>query len=382
MARLRSLVKKKKKSVLNKIVHFFSHSSYQTYFVGGIIRDTILKRDTKDVDLIIEGNVVKAGNELNTILNGKLESHKDFGTITIYKDNMRFDLAMARKEVYRTPGALPIISKANIDEDLARRDFTINAIALSISNNSCGQIFDPFDGITDIKKGLIRILHKKSFFDDPTRIFRALRYKNRLGFKLESNTEKLLKDSISKGMLEKISKQRIINELKLIFMEKSYKKTLSDLKKYHIFEFSPQALKKIESMGDLKYYYFLNLIGTTEDLPLSNQDKKIINDIKKLSKLKRDLKKAKTNSTIFYLLSKIDEKVLDIIPALYPELKQKIKLYRSLKKIKPLVNGKDLMEIGIKQGSNFKKILTHLYRLQLDGKIKDKKTALSLIRNV
>ncbi|MGQ9465538.1 MAG: CCA tRNA nucleotidyltransferase [bacterium] len=381
MARLRSLVKKKKRSVLNKIVDFFSHSSYKAYFVGGIIRDTILKRDAKDVDIIIEGNVEKAASELNTLLNGKLQRHKDFGTIAIYKDNMRFDLAMARKEIYRTPGALPIVSKANIDEDLKRRDFTINAIALSISKNTCGQILDPFDGIGDIKNGLIRILHKKSFLDDPTRIFRALRYKNQLGFRLESNTEKLLNDAISKGMLERISKQRIMNELKLIFTEKSYKKTLRDLKKYHIVEFSARALKKIEAMGDLKYYYFLNLIGT-EDLPLSNQEKRIINDLKKLNKLKRAIKMAKTNSEIFFLLSEIDEKVLNVIQTLDPELKQKIRLYRSLRKIKPLVNGKDLIKIGIKQDSNFKKILSRLYRLQLDGKINDKKTALSLIRNV
>lgn len=380
MARLKSLVKKKKRSVLNKIAHFFINSSYTAYLVGGIIRDLILKRNTKDIDIVIEGDAIKAGYELNKMLNGTLQVHKEFGTVSILKNNMRIDLATARKEFYQYPGALPTVFKSDIWDDLRRRDFTINAIALSISKEHYGEILDPFDGIGDIRKKLIRIMHKKSFIDDPTRIFRALRYKNRLAFKLEEDTENLLNNAISKKMPEKISKQRIINELKLIFAEKSYQKILADLIKYKIFNLPPDTLKKIKRTGDLKYYFFLGLIGA-ENFPLSNQEKKIINDIKKIDGLQKTIKYAKTNSALFYTLTKIDEKVINEIPKIFPDLKSSVRRYNYLKKIKPLINGEDLKKIGIKPGSDFKRILSEIYQLQLDGKIKNKKTALSYIKN-
>jgi len=374
------LVKKKKRSVLNKIINFFTYSSYNAYLVGGIIRDTILKSSTKDIDIAIEGNAIKAGYALNRILEGKLETHKNFGTISIFKDNMRIDLATTRKEIYRHPGALPIVSKSNIYEDLRRRDFTINAIALSISKNNYGEIFDPFDGTGDIKRKLIRVLYEKSFIDDPTRIFRALRYKSRLNFKLEVLTEKLLSDAILKSMIEKISKQRIMNELKLIFTEKTYQKILKDLKKYKIFMFSKKKLKNITAVGDLKYYYFLNLIGA-ESFPLSNQEKKIINDLKKLAALRKLIKRTTTNSSLYYTLNGFDEKVIKVISKLYPDLKYAIQRYQSLKKTKPLINGKDLKKLRIKTGPAFKEILTKIYKLQLDRKIRNKKTAIVFLKN-
>lgn len=380
MVKLKSLVKKKKRSVLNKIINFFTYSSYNAYLVGGIIRDTILKSSTKDIDIAIEGNAIKAGYALNRILEGKLETHKNFGTISIFKDNMRIDLATTRKEIYRHPGALPIVSKSNIYEDLRRRDFTINAIALSISKNNYGEIFDPFDGTGDIKRKLIRVLYEKSFIDDPTRIFRALRYKSRLNFKLEVLTEKLLSDAILKSMIEKISKQRIMNELKLIFTEKTYQKILKDLKKYKIFMFSKKKLKNITAVGDLKYYYFLNLIGA-ESFPLSNQEKKIINDLKKLAALRKLIKRTTTNSSLYYTLNGFDEKVIKVISKLYPDLKYAIQRYQSLKKTKPLINGKDLKKLRIKTGPAFKEILTKIYKLQLDRKIRNKKTAIVFLKN-
>jgi len=380
LVKLKSLVKKKKRSVLNKIINFFTYSSYNAYLVGGIIRDTILKSSTKDIDIAIEGNAIKAGYALNRILEGKLETHKNFGTISIFKDNMRIDLATTRKEIYRHPGALPIVSKSNIYEDLRRRDFTINAIALSISKNNYGEIFDPFDGTGDIKRKLIRVLYEKSFIDDPTRIFRALRYKSRLNFKLEVLTEKLLSDAILKSMIEKISKQRIMNELKLIFTEKTYQKILKDLKKYKIFMFSKKKLKNITAVGDLKYYYFLNLIGA-ESFPLSNQEKKIINDLKKLAALRKLIKRTTTNSSLYYTLNGFDEKVIKVISKLYPDLKYAIQRYQSLKKTKPLINGKDLKKLRIKTGPAFKEILTKIYKLQLDRKIRNKKTAIVFLKN-
>ncbi|MGB9721529.1 MAG: CCA tRNA nucleotidyltransferase [bacterium] len=380
LGRLRSLVKKKKKSVLNKVIHFFARSSYDAYLVGGFVRDTILGKKTNDIDISVQGDAMKAGYSLNRILKGKIKTHKEFRTISIFKDNIRIDLATARKEVYPFPGALPKIAKSNIYEDLRRRDFSINAIAVGISKNNFGDVFDPFDGIGDINRGLIRILHKRSFIDDPTRIFRALRYKNRFNFELDPITKRFLKDALSKTMIEKISKQRVMNELKLIFTEENYLDILYDLQRYGIFKFNKKGLKNIGVMGNLRYYYFLCLIDA-ENFPLSNQEKKIINDLRKLNITAKIVREAKDNSTLFYALKEIDKEVINRMCQIYPDLNQKIQRYYSLKKIKPLLNGKDLKKIKIEPGPQFREILTRIYKLQLNGKIKNKKLALTFLKN-
>lgn len=256
LARSKSLAKKKKKLVLNKIINFFARSSYKSFFVGGIIRDMILNQKIKDIDIAIEGDAIKLGHCLNKRLKGEIKTHREFGTIEIIKDSVRIDLATARKEIYVTPGALPIVAPAKIYDDLKRRDFTMNAIAISISKKDFGKIIDPFNGIADIKNRLIRILHRRSFIDDPTRTFRALRYKNRLGFMLEKNTEKLLTKAISEGKVKNISMQRLLNELRSIFSEKNYQKTIADLIKYRMFRLNESKLKHISRMGSIKYYFF------------------------------------------------------------------------------------------------------------------------------
>jgi poly(A) polymerase/tRNA nucleotidyltransferase (CCA-adding enzyme) len=275
---------------------------------------------------------------------------------------------------------LPVVSPSNIYEDLRRRDFSVNAIALSISKDNAGEILDPYDGIGDIRRRLIRILHRKSFIDDPTRIFRALRYKNRLNFQLERSTEALLKEAISKGMVKRISKQRLMNELKLIFAEKTYLKSLDDLLKYRIFFCNRRRLKNIDRMGSLRYYYFLNVIGA-ENFPLNRQELKIIKDLRNISTLKNILSRVKTNSTLFYTLNGVDRQVLMVIPRLYPGLKPAILRYQSLRKTKPLINGEDLKRLQIKPGPRFKELLTKIYSLQLDGKIHNKRAALSFLKN-
>ncbi len=371
MEKLRYLVKKRKKSVLNKIIDFFKKSSFNAYLVGGVVRDALLNTATNDIDITIEGDAIKAGYELNRILRGKIEVHKDFGTVTISKDKTRIDIAMARKETYPKPGSLPLVSPSDIYDDLKRRDFTINAIALAISKENFGEVFDPFNGINDIKKKLIRVLHDKSFIEDPTRILRALRYKNRLNFKLDKHTEKLLMIGSSCKVVKNVSKQRILQELRLIFEEKEWLNILKDINKYKLLEFDMERLKNLRKIPDLKYYYFLSLMK--EDFPLSNQETKIINDFKKLDNIRRDIQSTKRNSQLYYLLINIDEKVVKTISALYPGLSYKIKKFYALKKIKPLISGEDLKKMNIQPGPVFKELLNGIHKMQLDRKIKNRK---------
>lgn len=371
------MVKKRKRSVLSKVIDFFLNSQYPAYLVGGVVRDFILNRRTNDIDITVEGNAIKAGYELNRILKGRIEIHKDFNTATITLGDKKIDIAMARKEEYPKPGSLPVVSPSDIYDDLKRRDFTINAIALKLSKTDF-VVLDPFKGYNDIKHRIIRILHNKSFVDDPTRIFRALRYKNRLNFALSNDTEELLVDAVSKKMINNVSGQRILNELRLIFSERCYYEIVKDLYIYGIFNFDIERANKLKMISEMRYYYFLSLLDI--EYPLSNEERGIVRDFKILNLFIDDLSQVDTNSGLYDILNRFDDRVVKTIPELFPEFKNKVKKYLSLKKIKPFIDGEDLKTLNIKPGSVFKIILKGIYRMQLDGYIKSKKQALEVAK--
>ena len=167
------------------------------YLVGGSVRDLALGRSQLDVDAVAEGEVQSLAAAAASALGGRCVAHREFGTVTLETDEARVDLAMARTETYTRPGALPRVHPASIGEDLARRDFTINALALALCGPERGRLLDPFGGWADLRRGLVRVLHPRSFIDDATRILRAVRYAVRLGFRLESETLALLRREVS-----------------------------------------------------------------------------------------------------------------------------------------------------------------------------------------
>ncbi|MCX7995352.1 MAG: hypothetical protein N3A65_06240 [candidate division WOR-3 bacterium] len=372
------MVRKRKKSVLSKVVDFFLKSDFEAYLVGGIIRDTLLGRKTHDIDISVHGDAIKAATELNKIIRGKLEIHKDFGTATILKNRTRIDIAMTRDEIYPKPGALPQVFESDIHGDLRRRDFSINAMALALNRKKL-RFLDPFFGMKYLNERLIRVIHPKSFLDDPTRIFRALRYKNRLNFKLESKTEKLLIEAVWLRVLKKVSKQRILNELKLICKEKTYLKTLKDLHHYEIFEFNMKKLNLIKKIpDDLKCYYFLSLLE--DKFPLSNEEERIVSNFRNLERIRNTLKSAKINSDIYYALHNVDERVIKVLNRLYKGLRQKIRKFYRLRRIKPIIRGDDLLALSIKPGPIFREILSGIHKMQLDGLVKSKHDATQIIK--
>lgn len=381
MAKSKFLAKKIKKSVLNRIIDFFVHSNYHAYLAGGYIRDSTLGRESVDIDVVVEGNAIKVAEELNQKLQARLNTHKEFGTASIITTIERIDLASARIEKYPSPAKLPRVSFSTIREDLNRRDFTMNAIAMSISKENFGEIFDPFNGLADIKKKIVKVLHNKSFIDDPTRIFRALRYKNRFNFKLDKETEKLLMDAVSKNLINHLTGQRILNEIKLIFDEESYLKTIQDVSKYKILEIANSDLKLLPLLGSIKVYGYLAKFNAKK-FPLKKEENKIINEIRQLKTITTNLSRAPENSTIYNILFPISQAVIEIIPSLRPDLKEKVKKYFSLKNIEPLVTGKDLKKMGMKPGPKFKNLLKKVFELQLDKKINTKKEALGLLKDV
>jgi tRNA nucleotidyltransferase/poly(A) polymerase len=207
-----------KNKYLKNISEFSRKSSVSSYLVGGSVRDLIQKKKSRDIDIVVEGDTAKLAHGLSKYWNGKLVSHKRFGTFTILlKNGAYIDFATARKETYARPGALPVVTFSTIDEDLFRRDFTINAMAVYLEPSLIGTVLDKYNGIRDLRKRELNVLHKRSFKDDPTRILRLARFTGR-GFKPGKTTKKHLKENIR--YLSNISYERIKEELIDILNEK------------------------------------------------------------------------------------------------------------------------------------------------------------------
>lgn len=209
---------------VRQAVEIAGEQGQRLYMVGGIVRDLLLGQKNLDIDLMIEGDAIVLAKELAAKTGGKLVTHEMFNTAKLSLDGWSIDIAMARTETYARPGALPTVKPGTIKTDLFRRDFTINAMAVCLNPNCYGEIIDLYGGLDDLKDKLIRILHEKSFIDDATRIWRAIRYEQRLGFQIEPKTLKLLKRDV--GMLKTVGGYRLRRELELVLKENEPEKIL------------------------------------------------------------------------------------------------------------------------------------------------------------
>jgi len=184
------------------------------YLVGGALRDLMRGVEPVDIDLAVEGDASELARRLAHALGGATGLHERFGTATlVLADGRVFDFASTRRERYERPGALPVVEPAPLVEDLARRDFTINATALGLAGPDRWVFADPHGGAADLELGLVRVLHERSFRDDPTRLLRALRYSARLGFVLEDDTARLFAQAVEAGAPRTVSPTRIGDEL-------------------------------------------------------------------------------------------------------------------------------------------------------------------------
>ena len=199
------------------------------YLVGGAVRDALLGHPSYDLDLVVEGDVPAFARRLASRLDGRSRTHPAFGTAEVFYDRGEIDVATPRTESYAAPGALPSVEPATLEEDLARRDFTINAIAASLGQADFGRLIDPHGGRDDLAAGTIRVLHRGSFVDDPTRIFRAIRYENRLGFRMDAETEALARRSLARSIAEQVSGGRLRDELEALLDEEDVGHTIERL---------------------------------------------------------------------------------------------------------------------------------------------------------
>ncbi|MDQ3890780.1 MAG: CBS domain-containing protein [Actinomycetota bacterium] len=189
------------------------------YLVGGAVRDVLMGEPNFDVDIAVEGDGITFARALATVLGARVVPHEKFATAVVKYDGGRVDVATTRTEFYDSPAALPRVEHASIRQDLFRRDFTINAMAVSLKGDDFGRLVDYFGGVRDLESGTVRVLHNLSFIDDPTRIFRAIRYENRHGFRMDAHTLALARACVEMNLVGELSSARLRDELQALLSE-------------------------------------------------------------------------------------------------------------------------------------------------------------------
>lgn len=205
----------------------------EIFAVGGFVRDLLLAQPNLDLDLVVEEDGIAFAQALAQRLGGRVKAHEKFRTAVVVLDNgQRIDVATARLEYYAYPAALPVVELSSIKMDLYRRDFTVNALAVHLNPERFGLLEDFFGGVQDLKNRTIRVLHSLSFVEDPTRILRAIRFEQRFGFKIDGQTDRLIRNALQLAFFERLSGSRVFHELRLILDEKSALACLLRMEEY------------------------------------------------------------------------------------------------------------------------------------------------------
>ncbi len=373
--------------------------------VGGIVRDLLLGRQNLDLDFVtlsfshpLAEQLLEYFEEQPGLTEIKLLKHDAFGTARLdvaFLDGtkLHIDLATARYEHYSQPGALPTVDidpPSTLEEDLKRRDFTINALALSPTEG----LVDPYGGLEDLREGWLRILHPRSFIDDPTRLVRGCRFAARFGYKFDPDTEKHLREAVSG--LGKLTAERRRNELTLILAEVAPDRGMQILNKYDLLSQIHPLLKwdsEVEQdflrikQGEHKvrpYERFVIYLATLCAHLLPVQAEKVVTELRysheaakippQVSRLKHEvLPKLNTqlaNSQLYALLHEFDPEALEIAAILAPDKAPLLRHYLDkVTPLKPQLGGDYLKELGLKPGKQFKRILDQLRDSVLDGKL-------------
>lgn len=384
---------------------------YSVYAVGGFVRDLIMRVNNFDMDIVIEGDGIHFAEVFGQRFTCRIRAHKKYGTaIIIFPDGLKVDVATARLEVYESPAALPTVEKGSIRMDLYRRDFTINTLAIKLNPSSFGELIDFFGGMRDIKDKVIRVLHNLSFVEDPTRVFRAIRFEQRFGFQIAKHTQNLMKNAVRMGFLERLSGRRIFSEIVLILEEEFPLPALKRMRDFNLLPVLHPKIKfdkEVESLFEQIHHviswfdllflkekynrwiiYFWGLLDSLKKEDIEEVCKRL--DLNE--KIQRRLIEGKYQAEqallrIFYWInSGINPKRSEIYELLHTlstetilfmmakttqnETRRFISLYfTQLKDTKPLLKGSDLIEMGIKPGPVIKKILNELLIARLDEKV-------------
>ncbi len=392
--------------IIYQIGKLASDNKINVFLVGGFVRDILLGIENFDIDIVVESEGPKFAKILSGYFDARYIIHDKFATgVIMIPNGIKIDISTARLEYYETPGALPTIELASIKQDLSRRDFTINAMAISLNENGFGELIDFFCGQQDLKNKKIRVLHNLSFVEDPTRIFRAIRFEQRFGFKIDRHTENLIKHAVKSEFFDYVAFERIREELIIMLNEQKPVRAIQRIYEFDELKFIDPAFsgrnidyalfERIEDAitwyklsffkTEIKNWiiYFMGLIAKLpvtvifricSKLKIQKKDMHIVIGTMKncyivINALSRNITK---NSFLYMLLRPYTTEGLLFLMALtnQQEAKEKISLYISnLRHIKIEFTGQDIINSGLKPSPYFKKILYILLMEKVNGKI-------------
>jgi len=395
-------------------------AGFEAYLVGGCVRDLLLAAGSVDVDLVVEGDAPAFAGRCAEAFGGSCVTHRRFGTVTLQAaDGFKVDVATARRETYERPGALPRVERGTIQDDLLRRDFTVNAMAMALNKASFGRLIDPRGGQRDLRRRLVRVLHPKSFIDDPTRILRAVRFEERLGFRRERATARWLKAAVADRALFTVQKHRLRDELVPLFQEPRPYGCLRRLHAAAGFHYISPRLRfrrewrpRFERAGTAMRWFaqrsphrrrlephavYMGLFFF--DLPLREAEAVCRayafrrSDSQNILALRREAacvqkalgRRGVRPSVIYRTLEPLSYEVLLALTALFPgrHLRRHVEdFFLSFNGQRTHVSGEDLKAMGLTPGPDYRRILDKLLWARLDGRVTTKEGEMEAARRL
>ena len=421
---LRMLLKERLPADIEKLLMSIGETAdsmgVNAYAVGGFVRDLLFGYKNYDIDIVIEGDGITFAENFASTAGARVKSHQKFGTaVIIFPDGFKIDIATARTEYYEYPTALPKVEVSSIKKDLYRRDFTINTLAIKLNRKDFGFLTDFFGGQKDIKEKTIRVLHNLSFIEDPTRIYRAIRFEQRFGLRIARHTQNLIRSTVKIDLFHRLSGKRLFSEILLLLSEDDPAKSIVRLSEFDLLRFIHPSLQwdersviMFESINDaIAWYrllfldkkydawkvYFFGFIdqltyAETEDtcrrleirerlleeiLAVKRDTPDLIQKLYRLNDptpgMVYELLRNNSQEQLLYLMARIEKQ----------DVKKHISMYLGhLQDVRLSITGKDIVSLGIKPGPVYTTVLNRTLSAKLDGVVKTRDEELEFVKGL
>ncbi|MBM01887.1 MAG: hypothetical protein CL762_04125 [Chloroflexi bacterium] len=368
------------------VLSTFDSNLFEVYLVGGSLRDIILKISPNEIDISIKGNFDSFLDNLNENLNIKIAQKTQFGTAKVIYKKKEIDVANTRTEAYIPKGSLPKINELSVDieKDLGRRDFTINSMAYNLNNPTSNQVIDPYNGLFDIKNKLIRSIHKDSFSDDPTRIFRAIKYSSRLSFIIEKETLKELKSK--SNLINDLTSSRILNEIKKTLDEPNPNHLINNLIKFNIFKYFfdvndinvnfkkvPHSISNYDYL--ILYFTYTKEDGLSEYLNKFDNSKSLKLKVDQIKNIKAAINHITINEyknfpeDIYMSIKNIPTSIFEVYKTFGKYKEVLANIMEKLSKSKPQLDFNDMKNLGFTNPAEIGKLLIKIEIAKFKGLI-------------
>ena len=407
-------------SLLRMVAQVADRQDVSAYVVGGFVRDLLLRIDNYDMDIVIEGDGIRFAKALGKELTAKVVSHQKFGTSVIcLPDGSKVDVATARTEYYKHPAALPTVEMSSIKSDLFRRDFAFNSLALKLNGKDAYTLLDYFNGQRDLKDKVVRVLHNLSIVEDPSRAFRAVRFEQRLGFRIGSQTESFIKHAVKKKFIHKLSGSRLYNELVLMLKEPHPLSCVRRMKELDLLQFihpkmlknkkSFEVMERVEEVFSLSkivhlvqdcdegYVYLLAMLYSLDGREFSRAATRLHLSQKQRRRMREDLDHSKSRLKTFKRKSKLQpSEIYNLLSDLSPEAVLLLMAVSGSEQINKHIlrffteyhdsaqlslTGDDLIDMGIQPGPVFKTVFQALRDARVNGLIHSREEEVSLVQD-